>query len=516
MNNSSMQKTELIYNHVSLWPRHHAECVEMALRAKDVGSRVLFLSCKGMLLGCPVNPYRNKDLCAKCVKQTARTENILKQYGIETYSIEPGQNETDLIVNESREALLNFLYDGMPIGRAVFNSVSTVLGDVFFDAKSKFSREVLSNAVSLFNFVKDFAERHQVDKVCVWNGRRSCDGAVVLAAKRLGIEHSVFISGAKAMSVSVMDNSIAFQDIRYHRSKLKELWNHFDKENDWGAAEKASSTYYHMAQGVENGHSRPYGMPVCSKSFVDSPTIFGGSGKTKLAVFVGTYLEIAGVDGFNENLVVEYGDFYEAVRRICSDGEILDSCEVVVRWHPNTHVRGNELARLSQVVDETSTDVTHYLPEDRYDSYKLLIDSDVVIVVGSSMAVEAAYLKKQVIFVGNAIFDEFSFPVVSKHHELVSHVLNYPSCDTDKLYKESLVYGYYRLTRSNFLIERIRYVEKNRYRSTYVLDSHTLIDKKSEYYLPRLFAYRAGLASLVNSFVGFYKKTIHRVQSVTS
>ena len=181
---------------------------------------------------------------------------------------------------------------------------------MFFDAKSKFSREVLSNAVSLFNFVKDFAERHQVDKVCVWNGRRSCDGAVVLAAKRLGIEHSVFISGAKAMSVSVMDNSIAFQDIRYHRSKLRELWNHFDKQNDWGAAEEASVTYYHMAQGVENGHSRPYGMPVCSKSFIDSPTVFGGSGKTKLAVFVGTYLEIAGVDGFNENLDVEYGDFY--------------------------------------------------------------------------------------------------------------------------------------------------------------------------------------------------------------
>ena len=107
MNNSSTQKTELIYNHVSLWPRHHAECVEMALRAKDAGSRVLFLSCKGMLLGCPVNPYRNKDLCANCLKQTERTENILKQYGIETYSIEPGQNETDLIVNERREALLN-------------------------------------------------------------------------------------------------------------------------------------------------------------------------------------------------------------------------------------------------------------------------------------------------------------------------------------------------------------------------------------------------------------------------
>ena len=84
-----MNKTELVYNHVSLWHKHHADCVEVAMRAKENGSRVLFLSCKGMLLGCPANPYRNKKLCSKCVKQTERTENVLKQYGVETYSIEP-------------------------------------------------------------------------------------------------------------------------------------------------------------------------------------------------------------------------------------------------------------------------------------------------------------------------------------------------------------------------------------------------------------------------------------------
>jgi hypothetical protein len=506
MNNPSTQKTELIYNHVSLWPRHHAECVEMALRAKDQGSRVLFLSCKDMLLGCPVNPYRNKDLCAKCVKQTERTENILTQHGIETYVIETGHESTDLIVDESCDELLNFLYDGMPIGRTVFNNISTILGDIFFDSKNAFAQEILRNTISLFNFIKYFVEKNQIDKVSVWNGRRSCDGAVVLAAKSLGIEYSVFISGAKHMSVSMLDNSLAFQDIRYHRSKLKELYNRFDQENDWDSAKDAASKYYHMAQGGENGLSRPYGMPVCSKSFVDSGTAFGDSGKIKLAVFVGTYLEIGGVEGFNENLDVEYGDFYEAVRRICLDEEILGSCQVVVRWHPNTRVRGNERSRLIQVVDETSKDVAHYLPEDPYDSYKLLSDADKVLVVGSSMALEAAYLKKQVIFVGNAIFDEFSLPVVSKHHELVSNVLDYPRYNVDKLYKESLVYGYYRLTRSNFLIEKIQYVERDRYRSAYVIDKHVLIDMKAEYYLPKLFAYRAGITPWLKTIVRSYKK----------
>lgn len=505
-----MKKTELVYNHVSLWDRHHAECVEIAIRAKEKGSRVLFLSCKGMLLGCPVNPYRNKTLCNKCVKQTERTESILTQYDIETYTLEPEKETMNIVRPGSRQEILDLMYDDMPIGRTVFNNVSTLLGDVFFDAADDFAHDVLGNTISLYNFIKHFVKNNQVDAVSVWNGRRSCDGAVVLAAKKQGIKYSVFISGAKHMSVSIMENSVAFQDIRYHRSKLKELYDHFDKKNDWDAAEGASSEYYHMAQGGDNGHSRPYGMPVCSKSFVASQTVFGDSSKRRLAVFVGTYLEIAGVEGFNENLSVEYGDFYEAVRRVCTDEEILANYEVVVRWHPNTHVRGNERARLSQVVEETSNYVTHFLPDETYDSYKLLSDADVVIVVGSSMAVEAAYMKKKVIFVGNAIFDEFSFPVVSKHQQLVSHLAGDLTYDSDKVYKESLVYGYYRLTRSSFLIERVRYIERNNHRATYSIDNHILIDKKPKYYLLRLAVYRTGLTSSLKTLIGYFKRSTSR------
>ena len=307
------------------------------------------------------------------------------------------------------------------------------------------------------------------------------------------------------MSVSVIDNSVAFQDIRHNRSKLKGLYDRFEKKNDWDVAKDAASKYYDMAQGIENGHSRPYGMPVCSKSFVDSPTVFGSSGKRKLAVFVGTYLEIAGVEGFDENLSVEYGDFYEAVRRICTDEDILNNYEVVVRWHPNTQIKGNELAKLHQIVEETSIDTTHYLPDDLYDSYQLLSDSDVVVCVGTSMAVEAAYLKKKVIFIGNAIFDEFTFPVLSKHQQVVSHLISDVSYDLDKVHKESLVYGYYRLNRHSFLIERIRYVKRNKYRFIYFIDNHLLIDTKPKLYLLRLVVDRMRLTSLLNPLIVYFR-----------
>jgi len=517
MNDSNMKKTELIYNHVSLWDRHHAECVEVALRAKAVGSRVLFLSCKGMLLGCPVNPHRNKNLCSKCVKQTERTENILGKYGIETYSIESGHESIDLITPDSREALLDFLYDGMPIGRTVFNNVSTILGDVFVDATNEFVHDVLRNAIALFNFVKHFVEKNQVNKVSVWNGRRSCDGAVVLAAKRLGVEHSVFISGAKLMSVSEIDGTVAFQDLPHHRSKLKELYDRFEEKNDWDVVKDEASKFYSMARGSEVDVYKPYGMGVFSKSFVASPNVFGDSGKKKLAVFVGTYLEIAGVDGFDENLNVEYGNFYEAVRRICTDEEILANCKVVVRWHPNIliKVRGNELSKLRHVVEETSNNVTHLLPDDPYDSYKLLSDSDVAISVGSTMAVEAAYIKKKIIFIGNNIFDEFSFPVISKHQQLVSHLVSGLNYDLERAYKESLVYGYYRLNRYSFLIERVRYAERNKYRSTYSVDNHIFIDKKAGLYLLRLAVYRVGLTNVIKTLLGYFKSLTTRTKNIT-
>jgi hypothetical protein len=200
------------------------------------------------------------------------------------------------------------------------------------------------------------------------------------------------------------------------------------------------------------------------------------------------------------------------VRRICSDDEILANHEVVVRWHPNTNVRGNELSKLTQVVEETSINVTHFLPEEPYDSYKLLSDSDVIIVIGSSMAVEAAYLKKKIIFVGNNIFDEFIFPVVSKHQQLVSHLMSDLSYDMERAYKESLVYGYYRITRCSFLIERIRYVERNKYRSTYSIDNYIVIDKKPKLYLLRLAVYRMGLNSSLKTLIGYFKSSTSRAE----
>ena len=72
----------------------------------------------------------------------------------------------------------------MPIGRTVFNNVSSILSDVFFDVTTDFVHEVLMNAISLYNFISLFVKKLQVDKVSVWNGRRSCDGSVVLAAKK--------------------------------------------------------------------------------------------------------------------------------------------------------------------------------------------------------------------------------------------------------------------------------------------------------------------------------------------
>lgn len=509
-----MKKTELVYNHVSLWHRHHAECIEVAIKAKEQGSDVVFLSCKGMLLGCPANPRKSEALCNKCVKQTTRTEKILNKYGIETCALDDTHYPKGVVAPSSRDELVKFEYNEAVIGNLVYNNAATILGDGFFDATDDLVYSLLLNAISLYDFAIHLIKCKKIDKVSVWNGRRSSDGPVLLAAEKLGIKFSAFISGSKNMSIT-MFNAKLVHDLSRNRNKIKEIFDECESKKCWEVAAHEASNYFEMARGLKDKSFTPYGFKVYSESFEHRTGVFEKDSKRKkIAIFVGTFLEITGLDGYEENIKVEYGNFYDAIKRICSDEKVLSNCQIVVRWHPNSkQLNGNERMKLNSVIEATSSDVMHLRPENNYDSYELLSDAELVVSVGSSMAVESAYYKKPVIFIGNNVFDQFSFPVVVTHQQFVRNVLNGPVYDMNLAYKEALAYGCYRLLDYSFYMEKISYLYQNRYRSRYMLGSDCLIDVKPKLYSIKLLLLRLRLTSHVKKYLGYVEKKRDRVRS---
>lgn len=491
----------LVFNHVGLWHRHIAECTEVALRQLDMGHDVIFLSCKGALLGCPANPHRDKKRCRQCVTRTEKVEKNLSALGVIILTL-PDTEQVAVSPSLGGD-LTSLAYKEMPVGRLVHNTVVTISSDMFFDQADELISPLVHNAINLFEVAGKLITQEGVDHVFVWNGRRSCDGPILYAAKKLNIKYSAFVTHGSDFSVIVVDDVLA-HSLHEARKNLCSTHKKIDAEGDWKSATVSASKYYAFASG--HGDFKPsFGFFNDAKNYTPDPNAFHRhDSRKKLAIYIGTNTEFAGLPGYSSALDKMYGNFYEAVKAICLDADITDKYQIVVRWHPNSAtIKGNEYSLFCSTVDVTASKVRHILPADLSSSYDLLDQCDLVISIGSSMAVEALYNRKRCIFIGNNIFDEFSFFRPSSHVQLKSYLFNEHTYDFEVAYRQSLVFAHYLLEGGTFKFRFLKPVSTN-CGYQYFTSAGKIISEGSGFGFVRSFLLRLGLLTPFRSLKRFF------------
>lgn len=499
----------LVFNQVGLWHRHLAECVEIALWQMDIGHDVIFLSCKGALLGCPANPLRKRELCDRCVAKTEKVEKTLSKLGVLCLTLPNARHDRSPC---SQGNLLACEYKEMPVGRLVYNTITTITNDSFFDQTNDLINRLASNSIYLFETIADLIEKENINCVFVWNGRRSCDGPILYAAKSLGIEYSAFITHGSDFSIRVVD-ALLVHSIEEARRDLRLMYKDLDSNNDWSKASLSASRYYAFASG--SGDFRPsFGFYNNAKNFQSMPHIFDSDdARRKMAIYVGTNTEFAGLPGYSVAIDATYGNFYNAVKVICLDGDIAKDYQIVVRWHPNSaSIKGNEYSLFRNVVNDTANAVRHILPADLSSSYDLLDQCDIVISIGSSMAVETLYRKKKCIFIGNNIFDEFSFLRPSSHDQLKSYLLNEQTYDLEEAYKQSLTFAHFLLQGESFKFRFLSPV-KSSYGYQYFVCSEKVIDEGHRLCLVRSLLIRLGLLGKLRSLTKLFLMNFRKLRA---
>jgi hypothetical protein len=129
------------------------------------------------------------------------------------------------------------------------------------------------------------------------------------------------------------------------------------------------------------------------------------SEKPILAIFTSSDWEFAALEFRpDKEFSHELGNQYLVLPRILRDPVFLDRFQLVVRWHPNHVTSGKfEKYQVASIVSSNSH-VRHILPSDNQNSYDLVEMADTVLVFGSTIGIESAFMGKPTILIGKASY----------------------------------------------------------------------------------------------------------------
>jgi hypothetical protein len=440
-------KNIAILSHVPLWTSHHAEAVEIALKeAKQ--NNVIVYGCNKNLLGCPANPNQKKLSCFACRAQTNKTNKLLHDHGVKTVDINLSNLKIDITDIEFRNItdLYEFKYKDVPIGRLVYSTIVGELHDSFFQIKENQHKinTYIRNSICLYVYFKNELETKHIEKLYVWNGRRSIDGSVLYAAKKNGIKYCSFISGGAYNSILVRENCETINDINAASEDQNKIAKQLIIPESQAKLSKQGLDYLFRNESYsESLNMNNMGFYNFHKNFSNSNDFTENlKGKKFITLFMGTFFEFVGIPGFDTKDTF-FGSFYDAVKYLNSGELFNDDLKLVIRWHPNSvAAKGNERKIINELIETSSENVIHIPPKSNMDSYWLIENSHKVISIGSSIVMESAVRGKPSAFIGHNLFEKLdAFVTIQSWLELEEFIQN--GQITKNYLKDSIVWGVY-------------------------------------------------------------------------
>lgn len=414
----------LIFAPVSLWEMHHSQAIEIAWNQIENGKSVIVVHCESSITSCHANPKKLQWKCEECIFQSRFSIRNHFPSNVKHVWLDKEKVDDDLgsyfdLTIRNHEQLAAFRYDNLPFGQHVAGQLVSDKRDIFL-SEYQVKNQGIPALVNMIQIYRSFSEIFQksINRCFIWNGRRAAEVACALAAQKYGIKTQYFELGANFGRYLVSDNSISsiygvrkeIEQWRTERETRDELNSAFNIGRKYllGLREGRSSTPHY--KNMLNGYNGEYVLPKIEKSRI-------------LVLFTSSAWEFAASsdDAF---LSGEFRNQYDLYKKILSDESILQGFEVIVRWHPNLKTAGiNEVRKMNNVIQETNN-VRHILPQEQINSYSIIKIADYVVSVGSTIGIEASFLGKPSIVLGNAEYSGLGSVYEPKDYQDFVHLLD--------------------------------------------------------------------------------------------
>ena len=445
------------------------EIIEQLLNNNN---KVFWLQCKEDLDICYYNPQNKKMRCKVCISKVSNGKNVILKNNKNTENLEiinysnfvTKKDYQNLFSNENFEninALKNFFYKKYDLGMAAASSLVSYTRDHIpnLNIHSNFVKRALTTGAFSYDSSVKIIQKIQPNLVILFNGRFIENRPLLRAAQHLKIDYATHEKGGRLHTYLFRKNSIPHA-IDAINSEIERLWRNANEEKY-----KIGKDFFEKkTKGVEDAW---FSFTKEQKQGLLPKSIYENKNKKIVTIFNSSLDEYEGLEGFGPYF---YKDDNEGIKQICQDLKDNKDIKLYLRIHPNLKNLNNSQMQFIKDEIAKNSSVEIIAPEDVIDSYALIKASDIIIVFGSTIGIEAAFLNKKVLLLGRAAYENLNCCIIPKNHEETLSIITNSNYPTEPVNTENAIkYGYWNET---FGINHKLYnpvgFNKGKYRGKYI------------------------------------------------
>lgn len=405
-------------------------------------SKHIFFMCDKALTSCSVNVLNRKSICRICTNKAKKGFKIFKNRNKNSELIKIKRK--DLFNSQKTSDINNEINDELLLGvHSTIGSQLRLDNMELLDLRwKKIKDKMYKSSIALFTYFDNYLTENKVENFIIFNGRLSCARPLVAVSKKNNITFNLFDASVNG-KVPMLSSNEMFHSINFEKKNALKTYVKFFKESNLIADE-----YMFKKQNaiITNDHAYTEDQ---TKGYIDQEIL--DLKKPLISIFVSSDDEyrFIGSDWAGFGLPDQVESIYKMIK-----SSLSNKYDFVVKMHPN---QKNIHSSIKERYIKLSESVNVLFPENKTDTYSLIMYSDLILNFCSTVGAEANYLRKPVVQIGAS---RFRLLPVANYVNTVSEAINMIKNKEFKLMpkRSSIVYFCYH-GRSPFKLDAYNYIE---------------------------------------------------------
>jgi len=361
---------------------------EKVHKASNNSKQVIFM-CDKALTSCSINVLNKRSICSICTHKAKKGFKIFKERNPNSELIKINRN--DIIDNSKVSNLKDDIKKELLFG--VHSTISTQLRldnmELLDKRWKKIKNKMYESSVGLYYYFDKFLKNRKVNNFIIFNGRLSCARPLIAVSKINNVNFNLVDASVNGkvpyFSVNEMFHSINFEKFHALSTYVK-----YFKESK-SIAEKYIFKKTNAIMTNDHAYTEEQ-----IKGHIDNEIL--DLKKPLISFFVSSDDEyrFIGSDWAGFGLP----DQIESISKMVNS-PLSKTYDFVVKMHPN---QKNIHDSIKNRYVELSKTVNVLLPENKTDTYSLIMHSEIILNFCSTVGAEANYLRKPVVQIGASRF----------------------------------------------------------------------------------------------------------------
>jgi len=378
-----------------LLPSHYETELEIILDHQKAGDHITQLVCNKELPSCDTNPYHLQEACERCVSKRINGYTVLAP-GMHVRSFLQLNAEDKKKISALRtefssiQELQSLWIDNYDIGYSIASSLISLSRNPNPTLEPRLIERYIVSCAGVYFSMLNYLRTNPTDVVYTFNGRFSHTKAVLRACNKLGVKCLLHERGNSVNYYSLFENT-PIHDLKNTHNLIEKIWSEADPKE----RERISTEWYTTRIGgkMQNWFS------FLADQVIELPEGWDSS-KRNIVICNSSEDELASLGDDWKNTL--YKNQLDGITRIIADGASMENTHFYLRIHP--HLAKVDSEDVKKVASLQAKHLTVIPATSKLSTYLLVKEADKTITFGSTIGMEATFLRKPSICAGKSFY----------------------------------------------------------------------------------------------------------------